>query len=126
MLPPFWSWDLDYVAQSDKWELLQWMPEELKGELDSLLSGTLVVWSDLDRVLPTNTLETDENAKRRFSDALDKVKKHIAMTFHRFIEDKNNQKYIGANMKSKLGIRFARTKIKHKNNLARILTVGPK
>ena len=51
----FWSWDLDYVAQSDKWELLQWMPEELKGELNSLLSGTLVVWSDLNRVLPTNT-----------------------------------------------------------------------
>ena len=84
----FWSWDLDYVAQSEKWELLQWIPEEFKNELDDLQAGTLVVWSDLDRILPPQTTETDENAKYKFSVSLDKVKKHIAMTFHRFIEDK--------------------------------------
>ncbi|MDR1896132.1 MAG: ATP-binding protein [Prevotellaceae bacterium] len=86
--PAFWSWVLDYVAQNDKWELLQWIPEGFKNELDSLQSGTLVVWSDLDRVLPSQTAETDYSAKRKFSDALDKVKNHIAMTFHRFLEDK--------------------------------------
>jgi hypothetical protein len=86
--PAFWSWDLDYVAESDKWELLQWIPEEFTEELDNVQSGTLVVWSDLDRVLPPQTTETDNSAKRKFSDALDKVKNHIAMTFHRFIEDK--------------------------------------
>ncbi|KGN80978.1 ATPase [Porphyromonas cangingivalis] len=91
----FWSWDLDYVAESDKWELLQWIPEEFKGELDSMQSGTLIVWSDLDRILPPQTAETDDNAKRKFSDALDKVKKHIAMTFHRFIEDKTIKIYWG-------------------------------
>lgn len=84
----FWSWDLDYVAQSDKWELLQWIPEEFTNELDNLQSGTLIVWSNLDRILPLQTAETDDSAKRKFSDALDKVKNHIAMTFHRFIEDK--------------------------------------
>ncbi|MFT4223523.1 ATP-binding protein [Dysgonomonas sp.] len=87
-VPAFWSWDLDYVAQSDKWELLQWIPEEFTDELDSMQSGTLVVWSDLDRILPLQTAETDDSAKRKFSDSLDKVKNHIAMTFHRFIEDK--------------------------------------
>lgn len=86
--PAFWSWDLDYVAKSDKWELLQWMPEEFTAELDGLYSGTLIVWSDLDRVLPPQTAEIDDSAKRKFSDALDKVKNHIAMTFHRFIEEK--------------------------------------
>ena len=86
--PAFWSWDLDYVAQSDKWELLQWIPEEFKKELDNFQSGTLIVWCDLDRFLPPQTVETDDNAKRKFSNALDKVKNHIAMTFHRFIEDK--------------------------------------
>ncbi|MDR2652653.1 MAG: ATP-binding protein [Prevotellaceae bacterium] len=86
--PAFWSWDLDYVAESDKWEILKWIPEEFTNELDSLQSGTLVVWSDLDRVLLPQTAETDDNAKRKFSIALDKVKNHIAMTFHRFIEDK--------------------------------------
>jgi len=86
--PTFWSWDLDYVAQSDKWELLQWIPEEFINELDDLQSGTLVVWSDLDRVLPPQTTETDDSAKLKFSNTLDKVKNHIATTFHRFIEDK--------------------------------------
>jgi len=93
--PAFWTWDLDYVAESHKWELLQWMPEEFLNELDSQQSGTLVVWSDLDRILPLQTAETDENSKRKFSDALDKVKKHIAMTFHRFIEDKSIQIFWG-------------------------------
>jgi hypothetical protein len=87
--PAFWSWDLDYVAQSHKWELLRWIPEEFIHELDSQQSGTLVVWSDLDRILPLQTAETDENAKRKFSNALDKVKNHMAMTFHRFIEEKS-------------------------------------
>jgi hypothetical protein len=86
--PAFWSWDLDYVAESDKWELLRWIPEEFAGELDDMQSGTLVVWSDLDRVLPPQTSETDENAKYKFSAQLDRVKNHIAMTFHRFIEDR--------------------------------------
>ena len=85
----FWSWDLDYVAQSKRWELLRWVPDEFLHELDSQKSGTLVVWTDLDRVLSSETSETDENAKRKFSTYLDKVKNHIAMTFHRFIEDKS-------------------------------------
>jgi len=87
-VPAFWSWDLDYVAKSHKWELLRWIPEEFIHELDNQQSGTLIVWSDLDRILPLQTAETDENAKRKFSDSLDKVKNHIAMTFHRFIEEK--------------------------------------
>ncbi|EOS19084.1 MULTISPECIES: ATP-binding protein [Parabacteroides] len=93
----FWSWDLDYVAQSDKWELLQWIPEEFTNQLDDLQSGTLIIWSDLDRVLPLQTAETDDNAKCKFSDSLDKVKNHIAMTFHRFIEDKTIKIFWGEN-----------------------------
>jgi len=86
--PAFWSWDLDYVAENKKWELIQWMPEEFISELENLQSGTLVVWTDLDHIVPLQTEETDENAKRKFSFSLEKVKNHVAMTFHRFIEDK--------------------------------------
>lgn len=87
-VPAFWSWDLDYVASSKKWELIRWIPEGFNKKLDDLQSGTLVVWSELDRVIPLNTFETDENAKIKFSFTLDKVKRHLAMTFHRFIEEK--------------------------------------
>lgn len=85
----YWSWDLDYVAQSDKWELLHWIPDEFINSLDDMSSGTLVVWSDMDRIVSLQTPESDLLAKRKFSDALGKVKKHIAMTFHRFIEEKS-------------------------------------
>lgn len=87
-LPVYWTWDLDYVAKSKKWELIKWIPEEFINELDNLSSGTLVIWSDLDRVLPLQTSETDENSKQKFSISLNMVKNHIAMTFHRFIEEK--------------------------------------
>jgi hypothetical protein len=87
--PAFWSWDLDYVALSNKWELIRWIPDEFAHELDDSLSGTLIVWTDLDRVLPLDTSEADENAKGKFSDSLDRVKRHVGMTFHRFIEDRS-------------------------------------
>jgi len=93
----FWSWDLDYVAQSHKWELLRWAPEEFINELDSQQSGTIVIWTDLDRILPQQTAETDENAKRKFSASLDKAKNHIAMIFHRFIEEKTVKIFWGEN-----------------------------
>lgn len=45
-------------------------PEEFTNQLDDLQSGTLIIWSDLDRVLPLQTAETDDNAKCKFSDSL--------------------------------------------------------
>ncbi len=91
----YWTWDLDYVAHTKSWNLINWMPEDFQNELDKQESGTLVVWSDLDRVLNLETAENDENAKRKFSEALDRVKNHIAMTFHRFIENKSVKIYWG-------------------------------
>lgn len=84
----YWTWSLDYVAQSDKWELIKWAPDEYINALDDVARGTIVIWSHLDRVIPSATREEDENAKRKFSEAFDKVKRHLSMTFHRFIENK--------------------------------------
>lgn len=83
----FWTWDLDFVAATDNWDLLKWMPEEFSHELDDTESGTLVIWSDLDRVVRPGVSEADVNAHEKFSRDLNRVKKHVAMTFHRFIED---------------------------------------
>jgi hypothetical protein len=84
----YWTWDLDYVAETNKWELIRWIPEGYEHELDDVESGTVIIWSDLDRVIKPDTSETNENAKIKFSNAMDRVKNHIAMTFHRFIEEK--------------------------------------
>lgn len=73
---------------TNQWELIRWLPDGAEKMLDDVDSGTVVVWSNLDRVLPSLTRVDDENAKRKFSEAFDKVKSHLAMTFHRFLEDK--------------------------------------
>ena len=84
----YWTWDLDYVALCKKWNLIHWIPEEFRTSLDDVESGTIVIWSDLDRIIPTNTSKNNEAMKERFSRSLEKVRGHISMTFHRFIEDK--------------------------------------
>jgi hypothetical protein len=83
----FWTWDLDYVTQTNEWKLLRWIPSGFETLLDDFESGTAVIWTDMDRVIKPNTPTENENARMKFSSQLDKVKQHIAMTFHRFIEE---------------------------------------
>lgn len=85
----FWTWDLDFVAECQEWNLIKWCPEELKNSLDDIENGTIVIWSHLDRIVPVNTSAENEAAKEKFSMDLQKVRNHIAMTFHRFIEEKH-------------------------------------
>lgn len=85
--PEYWSWDLDYVAETNKWNLIHWLPVGYENTLDGLDSGTLVIWSDLDRVVSPDTITGDESSHEKFSGDLDKVKRHLEMTFHRFLED---------------------------------------
>ena len=84
----YWTWDLDFVAECKKWNLIRWCPDDFKDALNDVTSGTIVIWSELDRIIPTNTDSTNDVAKEKFSRALDKVRIHLSMTFHRFIEDK--------------------------------------
>jgi hypothetical protein len=87
--PIYWIWDLNHVAQTNKWELIQSpIADKYLHALDNLTSGTLVIWSDLDRLIPENTAQSNEKAKDKFLEQMDKVKKHLAMTFHRFIEER--------------------------------------
>ena len=87
--PEFWTWSLDHVARCDRWELVHWLPGGFEHELDNLASGTIVIWTDPDRIIPAATKAENENAKRKFSEAFDRVKKHLSMTFHRFLEAKS-------------------------------------
>lgn len=93
----YWSWDLDYVALTHKWELIRWAPEAYIDALDNQVSGTMVIWTDLDRIIPPSTSPDNLAAKQKFSDAWAKVKAHIAMTFHRFIESKDVTIFWGEN-----------------------------
>ena len=93
----YWTWDLDYVALTHKWELIRWSPEAYVDAVDNQCSGTMIVWTDLDRIIPASTSANDIGAKQKFSDAWARVKSHIAMTFHRFIESDDISIYWGEN-----------------------------
>ncbi len=84
----FWTWDLDYVNYTGNWHLIDLMPQGFSTKaLDSLQSGTLVIWNEIDRVVK-HLKQEDSNALDKFQIIMEQVKKHLAMVFHRFIENK--------------------------------------
>lgn len=83
----YWTWDLDFVNQTGRWDLIQYVPKGFKEGLDELRSGTMVIWNDLDRLVK-NLNEEDKKALDKFLQIMEKVKHHLAMVFHRFVENK--------------------------------------
>jgi hypothetical protein len=82
----YWAWDLDYVNQVKAWKLIKFLPDRsFISELESQLSGTIVLWYDLDRLLK-NTDSEDKEALSKFMEVMEKVKNHLSMVFHRFME----------------------------------------
>lgn len=80
-----WTWDLDYVSQESKWDLINYIPTGFETSLTEDVSGTIVVWNDLDRLVK-NLKEGDKSSLAKFLLIMEQVKKHLAMVFHRFIE----------------------------------------
>lgn len=84
----FWSWDLDFVNQIKSWRLIKYCPEQafFEEKLSQINSGTAVVWWDIDRLTKGTSVDS-EASKSKFLETMDKVKNHLSMVFHRFIED---------------------------------------
>ena len=84
----YWCWDLDYVNQVKSWRLIKYCPETIHfGNLiEEKGNGTTILWWDLDRITK-GTSKDSEIAKGKFLAAMDKVKKHLSMVFHRFLEE---------------------------------------
>lgn len=90
-------WDLDVLAGAGtSWELLRGAApgsEEKVADIGSLPeTGTLVLWE----VLKTGS----EGALDRFTEALERVERHLAMVFHRFIEGDQRKVVIRLNGRS--------------------------
>jgi hypothetical protein len=82
----FWTWDLDYVKETGKWELLKFLPDaNIESEIDNQKSGTIVLWNDIDRLVK-NFHPDDAKALDKFLVVMEQVKNHLSMVFHRFIE----------------------------------------
>lgn len=74
------QWDLDVISEKNEWLLITPELEELQDlpQYDELLKskhGTLVVWENIDKF-----------KKEGFANEIDKLRKHIALVFHRFLE----------------------------------------
>lgn len=85
------TWDLGYVAKHNEWRLLKETTTAAKQwlrKVDQASSGTVVVWSDLDRLTGGDSVG-DAAAHQRFNDAIEQVGEHLALTFHRFLEDRS-------------------------------------
>jgi hypothetical protein len=80
-------WDLDHVSACNRWELL--LDPILGSEarldaLNSVASGTLVLWEALDRVVGEAGADA-ESARGRFLQRAQEVEEHLAMVFHRYL-----------------------------------------
>jgi len=84
----YWTWDLDYVNQEKAWKLIKYKPEgiDFLKQWNDLQTGTTLLWWDIDR-LTKDTLTDKESSKADFFATMEKVKKHLSMVFHRYIEE---------------------------------------
>lgn len=85
--PLYRSLDLDLIAEFDDWVLAEKDRDHAVVRSEQMLgsdTGTVVIWQNLDRVLPASGAQGGW-AKRRFEVLVDKTKRHLAMVFHRFL-----------------------------------------
>lgn len=81
-------WDIDYINTENEWQLLDYVSNnEFIEFIDQQISGTIVLWEKLDRIIG-NADKNNENVKSAFYDEMMNVKKHLSLVFHRFIESK--------------------------------------
>ena len=82
-----YSWDLDYVIDSESWMLMGFTEEEMLQfpHIDQLLDkehGTYIYLSEFDRIK-----EGTGNLSETFNKCLDDMINHLALVFHRFIDE---------------------------------------
>ena len=84
----YWTWDLDFVKQTGNWDLIKYLPDKIfEKEIAKLKSGTIVIWNDIDRVVKDFKQDNNKTLDT-FLTVMMRVKNHLAMVFHRFIEQK--------------------------------------
>ncbi|ADN36912.1 ATP-binding region ATPase domain protein [Methanolacinia petrolearia DSM 11571] len=86
-------WDLDYINQCKEWRLQRIDPKEdnIFSALDSMGHGTIVLWEQMDRLVK-GADKDDRKRENLFYKHIDKVKSHLSMVFHRFLEKQNSVK----------------------------------
>lgn len=79
--------DLDFIESTDDWFIIDPDDPEIKSEVTKMLSaphGTVVVWQNLDRVLPSSNPDSAW-ARKKFDGLRSRLLRHLEMVFHRFL-----------------------------------------
>jgi hypothetical protein len=80
--------DLDYIERRDTWSVLADEQGDAIEEAIGILQdgpGTVIVWENLDRVLPDRYAESGWG-RRRLNTLAKKTAEHLSLVFHRYIE----------------------------------------
>lgn len=83
------QWDLNYIENKNEWRLINlndFKQYDLVRELDKLNSGTLVIWEEIDRI------NSDD-----LSEYIIKLREHLSLVFHKFLEKKTFKILINEN-----------------------------
>lgn len=85
--PECLRWDLDSLAagKGDSWRIFDGPAtgsERFVVLPDGYSTGTLVLWENMDRLV-SQSMDQQE-----FLDLIDKIERHLAMIFHRYLEDR--------------------------------------
>jgi hypothetical protein len=89
------QWDLDHIANTTNWSL-RILGEEDYGafphveKLKSQISGTLVIWQELDRLK-----QGEVDFERSMGKYMDSVQKHLSLVFHRYLKGETGIQKIG-------------------------------
>jgi hypothetical protein len=90
------TWDLDHVAEKNKWLLQESKPEPseiqyLTRIINGNNSGTLVIWQKVDRLLRDYSIPGGTHAKRALEQIADHLIDHVAMVFQRFLDESDDR-----------------------------------
>jgi hypothetical protein len=81
-------WDIDYINSENEWQLLDYVSDNsFLEKFENKKSGTLVLWEKLDRIIGDSEA-SNEFVRAAFYDEMIKVKSHLSLVFHKFIESK--------------------------------------
>ena len=79
-------WDLDFVNETGKWNLLDYLSDvKFQEPMGILDHGTIVLWEKLDRLVG-NANAHNEAARNVFLEEFEKVEDHLSLVFHRYME----------------------------------------
>ena len=84
-------WDLDHIADTDKWQLLRTSSElatKLAEKLAYPKQGTVVIWEKLDRLTADTAIENDVD-EDAFLIRAEQVGEHFSAVFHRMMIGRN-------------------------------------